>query len=42
MGNRVSKSFQTESYFDDKLIWVIRNFNTEKKQSNTNKEMMAT
>ena len=37
MGNRVKKTFQTESRFDDKLILVIRNFDIE--QSNINKEM---
>ena len=42
MGNRVNKSFQTENHFDDKLIQAIRNFDTKKKQSNINQEMMAT
>lgn len=37
MGNRVKKTFQIESRFDDKLILVIRNFDIE--QSNINKEM---
>lgn len=35
MGNKVNKSFQTESHFDDKLIPVIRNFDTEKNTHNT-------
>lgn len=30
MGNRVNKTLQTESHFDDKLILVIKNFDTEK------------
>lgn len=39
MENGVNKSFQTENHSDDKLILVIRNFGTEKKQSDTNKAM---
>lgn len=38
----MDKAFKIESHFDDNLIPVIRHFDTEKKKSNINKEMMVT